>query len=210
MTPSYGLFMRTFRRGSAAVALLSVLLLLAVGTPARAAEPLRFSDAAGDQLDARGSMDVVSVSLEVKPMAPRNTMSLVTTIELAAPPESMMASYDLNATVPGCGYFSSNYRPGSIWAQQFGQVNQYFMECGSPEGTGTGTSTAVDARVVVEGNKVVIWAAVTAFPKEVLAAGELTDISASTQIADPLMGIMGNSLAVPTDEATTDKSWRFV
>ena len=31
-------------------------------------------------------MDIVSVSLEVKPMAPRNTMSLVTTIELAAPP----------------------------------------------------------------------------------------------------------------------------
>lgn len=155
-------------------------------------------------------MDIVSVTLEVKPMAPRKTESLVTTIELAAPPEAMLASYDFAATVPGCGYFNANYRPGALWAQQFGQVNQYFMECGSPEGAGTGTSTAVNASVEVDGNKVIIWAAVAAFPKEVRAAGELTEISASTQIAEPLMGIMGNAtLQAPTDEATTDKSWRF-
>ena len=210
MRAAYGPGMSFFRRGSAAVVLLSVLSLLAVGTPSRAAEALRFEDPAGDQLDARASMDIVAVALEVKPMAPRNTLSLVTTIELAAPPETAAVSYDLAATVPGCGYFNSNYRPGAIWAAQFGQVNQYFMECGSPEGTGTGTSTAVDARVVVEGNKVIIWAPLAAFPKEVLAAGELTDISASTQLAEPLMGILGNGVLVPTDEAETDKSWKFV
>lgn len=202
--------MRTFRGGTAAIALLSVVSLLLLGSPAKAAAPMRFEDPAGDQLDVRSSMDIVGVALEIKPMAPRNTISMVTTIELAAPPETMMASYDFSATVPECGYFNANYRPGAIWAQQFGQVNQYFMECGSPEGTGTGTSTAVDARVEVDGNKVIIWAALSAFPKEVQAAGELTGIGASTQIAEPLMGIMGNAtLQVPTDEATTDKSWRF-
>lgn len=197
------------RRGSIAIIVLAVLSVLVGGMPARAAEPLHFEDAAGDQLDARASMDIVAVALEVKPMAPRNTISLVTTIELAAPPETMAVSYDLAATVPGCGYFNANYRPGAIWASQFGQVNQYFMECGSPEETGTGTSTAVDARVEVKGSKVIIWAPMSAFPKEVQAAGELTEISAATQTTEPLMNIMGNSLVAPTDEATTDKSWRF-
>lgn len=115
----------------------------------------------------------------------------------------------MNSTVPECGYFQASYRPGAVLASQGSQLNQYFMECGSEESAGTGTSTAVDARAQVDGNKIVIWAPVAAFPKEVLASGQLTEISVQSQVADPMFGIMGNGLVVPTDDAATDKSWRF-
>ena len=155
-------------------------------------------------------MDIVSVTLEVKPMVPRNTVSLVTTIELAAPPEAQAASYDMNATMPGCGYFNASYRPGTIGATQGSKVNQYFMACGSPDSAGTGTSTAVDARAEADGNKIVIWAAIDSFPKEVREIGQLESISAATQIAEPLFGIIGNAaLALPSDSAETDKTWKF-
>ena len=156
-------------------------------------------------------MDIISVSLEVKPMAPRNTMSMVTTFELSAPAEQMMVSYDLDATVPGCGYFTASYRPGTLLATAAGsQLNQYFMECGFPEDDTTGTAGSVAASAKMDGNKVIVWAPMSAFPKEVMEGGELTQISATTQVSEPVFGIMGNAtIFAPTDEAVTDKSWRF-
>lgn len=202
--------MRFFRRGCAAILVLSLVAL--VGPPARAVEALRFEDPAGDQLDARGSMDLVSVTLEVKPMAPRNTLSMVTTFELSAPAEQLMVSYDMSSTIPGCGSFSASYRPGTLLATAAGsQLNQYFMNCGFPETTGTGTAGSVPASAKLDGNKVIVWAAMSAFPKEIIEGAELTNISATTQVSEPVFGIIGNSaILAPTDEATTDKSWRFV
>src|SRR5688500_12976211 len=84
---SYGRGMRSGRRGSAAVAVMSVLSLFAIGAPTQAATAgLRFEDAAGDSLDTRASMDIVAASIEIRPMAPRNTPSLVVSWELSAPP----------------------------------------------------------------------------------------------------------------------------
>lgn len=209
--------MTFFRRGFAAVVVLSLVTM--AGAPVRSADSsLRFEDAQGDSLDTRASMDLLAASIEMKPMAPRNTPSLVVTWELAAAPEPTGVSYEFNGELPGCGVFSAAFRPGTAYNIVFGETlgmgistHQMYVGCGSPPSDTGSTATFVDLMTSVKGNTVTMWTALSALPKEALAEGEMSQLRAFTQMAEPATGIFGNgSLGLePNDEATTDQVWNF-
>lgn len=209
--------MGSFRRGWVAVVVLSVLSLLALGTPAQAAG-VRFVDDAGDALDTRASMDIVAASIEIKPMAPRNTPSVVVTLELAGPPEPTGASYEFAGDLASCGGFGAALRQGTAYNVVFGDIaglgistHQMWVECGSPPTDTGSTWTFVDLMTSVTGNTITMWSAVANFPKEFAADGEMTGLRAFTQVADPAVGIIGNAYvgATPHDEAATDQTWDY-
>lgn len=212
--------MRLAQRVTGAAVVLSVLVLLAVGSPSRAATTgLRFEDAVGDSLDTRASMDIVAASVEIKPMAPRNTPSLTVTWELAGPPEATGASYEFSGKTEKCGTFRAAYRAGTVYNIVFGDVaglgistHQVSVGCGSPPDDTTGsTTTFVEFRVAVKGNTVTMWTPISGLPKDFPRTGEMTDFQAFSQFADPVTGIIGNgSLGQePNDEAVTDKVWSY-
>lgn len=164
-------------------------------------------------------MDIVAASIEIKPMAPRNTPSLVVTWELSAPPESTGAAYEFSAEVAGCGTLTAAYRAGTAYNIAFGDVaglgistHQMFVGCGSPPDETTGsTSTLVDHMIAVKGNSVSMWTALPGLPKDFPRSGEMSSLRAFSQFADPVTGIIGNgSLGLePNDDVTTDKVWAY-
>ena len=200
--------------------ILSVLSLLAVGTPGRAATSgVRFEDPAGDSLDTRASMDLLAASVEIKPMAPRNTPSLVVTWDLAGPPESTGAAYEFTGETESCGSFNAAYRAGTAYNIVFGDTlgmgistHQMSVGCGSPPDDTTGsTTTFVEFMVQAKGNTLTMWTPLSGLPKDFPRSGEMTGLRAFSQLAEPGTGIIGNgSLGLePNDEATTDKVWTY-
>ncbi|HUR49341.1 MAG TPA: hypothetical protein VMY88_07445 [Acidimicrobiales bacterium] len=211
--------MRFFRRGSAAIAVLSALALLAVGSPTRAATPgIRFEDPVGDSIDTRASMDIVAVSVGIKPMAPRNTPSLVVTWELSAPPESTGAAYEFYGETEACGSFHAAYRAGTAYNIVFGEVaglgistHQVSVDCGSPPDETGSTTTFVQLMTAVKDNTVTMWTPISGLPKQFPRSGQMTDLRAFSQFADPVTGILGNGALglEANDEATTEKVWSY-
>lgn len=199
------------KRLSALALLCATALLAVVAAPAHAG-PYTAKDDTGDSLDTRASMDIVSVTYESKPMAPRDTPSLVITLELAGAPEAAGTSYDVHTEVEGCGYFQMTYAPGTILqAAGIGGDTSFFMECGSaPDSTGS-TATLLDGSRRIDGNKITVWIPLGALPKELRGGGTMTDLLAYTQVADPIFGIIGNgSVGLPsTDELVAPMNWTF-
>ena len=164
-------------------------------------------------------MDIVAASIEIKPMAPRNTPSLVVTWELAGPPESTGATYDFSAEVDGCGTLTAAYRAGTAYNIVFGEVagmgistHQMFVGCGSPPDDATGsTSTLVEHTISTKGNTISMWTSLAGLPKDFPRTGEMSELRAFSQFAEPVTGIFGNgSLGLePNDEATTDLVWSY-
>ena len=197
---------------TAGVAVLAATFL----APTAIAAPLVVEDPAGDALDARPEMDIVSVTFESKNRNPRNTPSLVVTIELAGPIEKATAtavSYNVNTEVPGCGYLNFTWSPGTLLegGPGTGAYSKLTTSCGGePDSTGDGTYRGVDAKAELDGNKLILWSSLESLTKEVQAIGEVTSIEATTENAEPATGIFSTGIVgAATDKATSDKTWSF-
>ena len=193
-----------------ALVVLAALAVLSAGS-VRAAESLTYSDDKGDALDGRASMDIVSVTHDIRQINKGGPPSLVIEMELAAPPEAQLVSYEIRANVDGCGYFQASYTPGTAWTAAVGSAPaSFFIECGSPPDSTGSTATLLDAQFRIDGNKLRWSGALDSIPKELRKNVTFTDINSFTQIAEPFMGINGTSDAgLPIDEASTSKAWSY-
>jgi len=93
-----------------------------------------------------------------------------------------------------------------------GAYSNISTSCGGPPSSvGDGTYLGLDAKVEVVGKTIVMWTSWASLTKEIRAANTLKAITASTQNAEPLTGIIGLGLLGPgaTDTASTDKAWKY-
>ena len=199
--------MRRVRNAGLLFAALAVLFSGSV----QAAEPFSYGDDKGDALDGRASMDIVSVTHDIRQINKSGPPSLVVEMELAAPPEAQLASYEIRAEVEGCGFFQASYTPGTAWSAAVGSAPaSFFIECGTPADATGSTATLMDAQFRIDGNKLRWSGALDSIPKELRSNTTFSDIYSFTQIAEPFMGINGTSDAnLPIDEAATDKPWSY-
>jgi hypothetical protein len=206
--------MRRFSVPFFAAVLIAVATLVAAAAPAPAASPkLLLTDPAGDALDARPSMDIVNLSFEVKKVKPTDPKpSLIIAMELAAPPEKQLVSYDVWATIPECGSFNATYAPGTVLS-----ANPNGPSPPSTVFICNGSSSETDSldlhhpKFSITKNTLTWTIALDYFSKQAREGGTLTEIRGQTQFAEPLTGIMGNAaLGLPTDDVLTDKEFAFV
>lgn len=184
-------------------------LLVAAGIPARAATPLTFDDPAGDSLDTRASMDIVKVSYDVRQVNKSGPPSIVIEMTLSAAPESQLVQYRINANQGDDCRVDARYAPGTLFATALGGGGgEAFIGCGD-------ASELVDLKTLIKGNVITMSFALDTLPKPMREAGELKNFYAFTQTADPLLGLIGNgdtdatNTPIPTDSATTDKTFKF-
>ncbi|HUR06473.1 MAG TPA: hypothetical protein VM347_28265 [Nonomuraea sp.] len=177
---------------------------------AAASPPLTFADPAGDNLDKQANTDVVSVSFEVKTLKAGEPPKLIVSMTLAGPPADRLVTYSAGGELAGCESLTAAYRPGAVVQTQSGQSTAAFsMSCGAKSPAG-GEFTSIPVRIQIKG-KTITWAvAVDSLPKDARSGAPLTDLSGSTETTEPVFGIFGNALVKTTDEATTDKQFRFV
>lgn len=198
--------MRSIRTAGLLFAALAVLL----AGSARADAPLKYADDPGDALDGRASLDIVSVTYDLRQVNKVGPKSVVIEMELGAPPEGQLASYSARAEIEGCGFFDASFRPGSV---VFGTAGippaDFFIACGA-----SGDSEILDAQFRIDGN-VLRWSiALDGLPKEA-RTGKVKSLNSFTQIAEPATGIMGTGDLdvadgpLPIDAAASDKTWSF-
>lgn len=189
----------------------AALAILMAGS-AHASQSLTYEDEAGDSLDGRSSLDIVSVTYDVRQVNKGGPPSLVVEMELAGPPDGQLVSYETRAEAEGCGYFWTSYAPGTVFTQALGSAPaSYFMECGSPpDGTGS-TATLIDAQFRIDGNTLRWSVALDSIAKELRSGSTFTSMEAYTQVAEPVFGIFGtgSDLPLPIDEASTDGAWTY-
>lgn len=198
------------------VVLLSIAAL-AIGLAGSAqAAPITYADDSGDSVDARPSMDIVSVTYDVRQVNKSGPPSLVIEMELAAPPESQLVSYETRAEAAGCGHFDASFAPGTVFTAALDSAPaSFWIGCGSPPDETGSTSTLLDAQFRIDGN-VLRWSlAMDGIPKELRGGTTFSDLHAFTQIAEPVLGIDGSGYVLgapgplPIDTAATDKTWSY-
>ena len=188
-----------------AVALVLVAgLLVGGGVPVRAVTPVSYEDPAGDQVDLRPSMDILKVSWDVE-QATAGGPWLVVEMTLAAPPEAQLVNYTANGTASTGCYAKASYRPGSVFTAVAATATAEFA-FGCLEGI-----KRVDAGIEVKDAVITMSLPIESIPKSIRASGELTELTATTEIAEPLSGIIGTAWwgVAAADEATTDQTFRY-
>lgn len=200
-----------------AVLVFGAIALLLAGS-AQAA-PSTYADDQGDSVDARPSMDIVSVTYDVRQINKGGPPSLVIEMELAAPPESQLVSYETRAEASGCGHFDASYSPGTVFVTGLDSApGSFWIGCGSPPDETGSTATLLDAQFRIVDGKVLRWSlAMDSIPKELRNGSTFSDLHAFTQIAEPVLGIDGTGTSpvegqkgpLPIDSASTDKTWTY-
>jgi hypothetical protein len=192
---------------------LAVAVAFAVPAQAEVKKKLaEYTDAAGDSLPPQGSTDIVKVSYETsgegkgKKYVPK---LLVVTMELAGPPATQFVSYEMRQEVSGCGYLSFLYTPGG--SQADGIISS---ACYEPEPT-TGSPNIVLFSPKVDGNKVIWRVNLVILPKPVKLGATFSGLTAMTQYAEPVTGILGTGilsnfgLVDITDRASSPASFKL-
>ena len=202
--------MTPMRARSWLVGFVLIGLFAVASVPAQAAvTPLSIDDPAGDQLDARASMDIVNVTYDVRQMNKTGPPSLVVIMTLSGPPEAQLASYRANANAGDSCRIDFTYQPGTVFAQVAGSgAGNIFMGC-------DGDTELVEAKTLIKDNVITMSLALDSMPKPLRAVGELKDLYSFSQNAEPLTGLIGNgdldviNTPVPSDSAETDKTFKF-
>ena len=198
--------MKRFRIAGLIVAALAVFCAGSV----QAGTELKYTDDAGDALDGRASMDIVSVTHDIRQVNKTGPKSLVFEMELAAPPEMQLASYYVMTEIKDCGSFYASFRPGAVVFSAVGIAGaDFYHSCADADGA------ILDGQFRLDG-KTLRWAvALDSLPKSQRTGTTLEGLRAFSQIAEPATGIIGTgwadgtALPLPIDEATTDKTWSF-
>jgi len=193
------------RRISTAVVLFAALAVLFAGS-AQAA-PATYADDAGDSFDGRASMDIVAVRYDVRRVVDAGPLSLVVEMELAEPPEGVLAYYIAGAQSEGCGTVWAVYSTGTTAkAPVFGSGprGKFNVGCGSPAGLDGSTGTWLDAEFVIEGSTLRWSIALGALPRELRSGSTFRRLRAFARIAES-----ATSIGYPADEASTDQTWSY-
>ena len=177
--------------------------------PVRAATPVSYDDAAGDQADPRPSMDILKVSWSVKQTSTVGRPWLVVEMTLAAPPEQRLASYSAEGDAGSKCFIEAAYRPGSVFAAAAINSEAWFLPGCTADGDEYGD--VIDATLEIKGNVISISAPLQSITKQIRDSGRLTALSARAEISEPVTGILGlRQFGVPVgDEASTDQTFRY-
>ena len=155
-------------------------------------------------------MDILKVTYDVRQINRSGPPSLVVEMTLSAPPEARLASYGADATAGEDCFVEAAYRPGTAIVESgLFSPTQFLIGCGSD-------AALVDSKSVIKDN-VIMWSiALDSLPKPIRDAKELKELSSYSQFAEPATGIYGNGDqdlgepgVLPTDGATTDKTFKF-
>lgn len=189
--------------------LLSVAgLLLAGAIPVRAVSPVSFEDPAGDQLDPRASMDILRVSWGLEQASTVGRPRIVVEMTLAGPPEARLVKYTATGDAGARCVVKASYRPGTVFtAAGIEPAADFFVGCADPYEPGE----LVEARTEIKRNVITMSAPLDSITKFLRQPGKLTELSATTEIAEPVTGIVGPAHidVVAADEATTDRTFRY-
>lgn len=189
-----------------------VLLVGAAPVPAAPSPVLALADPKGDAIDGRPSMDILSVTYDVKTLKKGNPPSLLVTMKLAAPYEQQLAAYHVKSQIPGCGFFDASFAPGTLLSQATGSSSMsWFIECGPGD-----EAVLLFVKPTLNKDTITFGLSLDSMPKKARAGAKLTAIRAFTTMAEPVMGILGNGEldfdaveGVPTDEVRTPKEYSF-
>ena len=197
---------RSVRRHFGLLGPLLVTGLLVWGAmPLRAATPVSYDDPSGDQLDPRPSMDILKVSWSVEQGSADVGPWIVAEMTLAARPEAQLVNYTAaGAGSAGC-HVKASYRPGTVFtAMGTTPTAQFTVGCAE-------SIARVDARAEVKDGVITMSIPLQSIPKSIREKGELTELTATSEIAEPLSGIIGTAWWAngAADTATTDKTFRF-
>ena len=173
--------------------LLCVALAVLFAGSVQAAGPLTYTDAKGDAVGGRASMDIVSVTIDKRQVNERGPKSLVFELELAAPPETgpQLTTYGIRTVINGCRFYAHFHRDSASDAFLYMWCRQRFLP----------------AEVTVDKN-VVQWTISLNELPEGYRTGALGSIQASTSIDEPVFGYFLTGGPV-FDLATTDKTWSY-
>jgi len=192
------------RRIPTAGVLFAALAVLFAGS-AQAA-PATYADDAGDSFDGRASMDILRVTIDKRQVNRTGPKSLVFELELAAPPETQLATYGIRTVMEGCGAFQAQFRPGGlVWRAGGARAAEFWTGC---------VTRHLPANFKVDGNVLQWTIPLEGLPKD-HRAGELGEIRAYTSASEPVTGFYGTGNyedidgPLPIDFATTDKTWRY-
>lgn len=184
-----------------AVVAFAVFALLSAAS-AQAA-PLKYGDETGDALDGSASLDIVSVTHDLRQVNKAGPPSIVFELELGAPPEGTGHAYGISTQLDGCGELASLYRPGAVVYEAAGiAAADFYIECEE--------DSILPAQFRVDG-KILRWTiALDGLPTK-YRSGKLGTLTAATEIVDPATGEFGpgEEGILPMDSAATDKSWSY-
>ena len=178
--------------------------------PVRAATPLTYEDDAGDALDTRASMDIVSITYDIRQVNRGGPPSLYIEMVLSAPPESQLATYAAEGDAGPC-FIDASYRPGTVLSQTLGlPAADFFIGCDGADSALVPSTTRIKDNVIA-------WSiAMDSIPKEAREAGSMINLFAFTHTSEPVTGIFGNGDQdtggpgiLPTDSAETDQAFNF-
>jgi len=195
------------RRISTAGVLFAALAVLFAGS-AQAA-PATYSDKSGDSLDTRASMDIVAVRYDVRQVDNAGPLSLVVEMELAAPPERVLASYDTYAQTADCGTVSTHYGTGTtakVSVFGSGPGGAFHVGCGSPADVYGSTGTCLDAEFVIEGTTLRWSIALDGLPEQLRRGSTFGKLRAYARTSEPTNP---SHTGLPMDYASTGQSWSY-
>ena len=189
-------------RARIATVVFCVLAGLLAGS-AQAAESLKYTDEPGDAFDGRASMDIVSVTHDLRQVNKAGPPSIVFEMELAAPPEGTGHAYGVSTQLEGCGDFDALYRPGAVVYEAVGiAAADFYIACEE--------DSILPAQFRIDGN-VLRWAiALDGLPAK-YRSGKLGTLTASTEVVDPATGEVGpgEEGILPMDAAASDQTWSY-
>ena len=196
-----------------AIVLAAVAALAFASSASAAGGPstLTFKDAAGDNISPSAASDITGITFSTSGTGKGKSYvakNLVVTMALGAAPTSDGTTvYQVQGTLPGCGYYSMQYMPGASLIQSSG-----YAECGSePDETGS-TGTLFDFSIEAKGNSLVFSVPLKAMPGKVAAGMTLSELSAYTDFVEPATGLFGPAAITGNavyDTAATDASYKI-
>jgi len=204
--------MRFTRLAVTAAGLAAAGLTLSSSAATVGPKTLNFSDAAGDALGSSAANDITKVTFtttgtttKVGKYLKYTPKNLVVSMTLAAAPGSTPGlDYEVDAQLDGCGGTKFSYTPG---AQTEGSL---FTDCGSPESTGTGTSTLYTTSPTVNGSTITWTFGLKELSPEFKPGATFSGLTALTVQNDPVFGIIGPGIVGGDyDDAATDSTYKI-
>lgn len=193
--------------------------VLAFAAPADA-KPFTYTDPKGDMPVA--GVDITAVTYAttgtttsrrvgtrvVKTYTPTH---LVVTMALADKPvEQPGVRFKVEAQVQGCGVAAFSYAPGTVYAGLVGPAT-LFLGCGGSDEL-SGYSQILMPKLAVSGNRLVWTLAIKALPKNVRVGATFTDLNASIDLVEPVLGVQGSEETggpALVDAAATKATWKL-
>lgn len=136
---------------------------------------------------------------------------LVVTMALADKPVAQPGfRYKVESQVQGCGVAAFSYAPGTVYAGLVGPAT-VFLGCGGSDEL-SGNSQILVPKFAVSGNRLVWTLSIKQLPKNVRVGALFTDLNASVDLVEPVLGVQGSEETggpALLDTAATKATWKL-